>query len=77
MIKNILVITGSPRKHGNSDMMAEAFIKGAKEAGHIVNKYGAAFSKINETDINPPAELGRLTDASSDKQSTRIKTPVV
>lgn len=28
-------------------LMAEAFIKGAKEAGHIVNKYGAAFSKIN------------------------------
>ena len=27
---------------------------------------------INETDINPPAELGRLADASGDKQSTRI-----
>lgn len=47
MTKNILVITGSPRRHGNSDMMAEAFMKGAKEAGHIVNKYEAAFSKTN------------------------------
>lgn len=28
--------------------------------------------KINETDINPPAELGRLADASGDKRSTRI-----
>ncbi|HBA50179.1 MAG TPA: hypothetical protein DCZ91_20780 [Lachnospiraceae bacterium] len=27
---------------------------------------------FNETDINPPAELGRLADASGDKQSTRI-----
>ena len=27
---------------------------------------------INETDINPPAELGRLADASGDKRSTRI-----
>ena len=29
---------------------------------------------LNETDINPPAELGRLADASGDEQSTRIKT---
>ena len=35
------------------------------------------YIQINETDINPPAELGRLADASGDKQSTRIKTPVV
>lgn len=33
--------------------------------------------ELNETDINPPAELGKLADASSDKQSPRIKTPVV
>ena len=32
---------------------------------------------VNETDINPPAELGRLADASGDKRSTRRKTPVV
>lgn len=47
MSKNILVLTGSPRKQGNSDMMAEAFIRGAKSAGHIVNKYEAAFTKIS------------------------------
>lgn len=47
MGKNILVITGSPRKHGNSDMLADAFIKGAERAGHIVTKYEAAFSKIS------------------------------
>ncbi len=28
--------------------------------------------EFNETDINPPAELGRLAGASGDKQSTRI-----
>lgn len=46
-IKNILVLTASPRKHGNSDMMADAFIAGAKSAGHIVNKYQAAFTNIS------------------------------
>lgn len=47
MRKNILVVTGSPRKDGNSDMMAEAFINGAKSAGHMPVKYEAAFSKIS------------------------------
>lgn len=47
MRKNILVITGSPRKGGNSDMMAEAFINGARTAGHMPVKYEAAFSKIS------------------------------
>ena len=32
---------------------------------------------INETDINPPEELGRLADASGGERSTIIKTPVV
>ncbi|MBE6035835.1 MAG: flavodoxin family protein [Clostridiales bacterium] len=39
MKKNVLVITGSPRKGGNSDLMADAFIEGAKSAGHIVTKW--------------------------------------
>ena len=38
MGKNILVLTGSPRIGGNSDLMADAFIKGANEAGHEVVK---------------------------------------
>lgn len=33
---NILVITGSPRKGGNTDIMAEAFAQGARESGNQV-----------------------------------------
>ncbi len=47
MKKNILVMTGSPRRHGNSDRMADAFICGAKESGHCLEKYEAAFTKIS------------------------------
>ncbi len=47
MGKNILVMTGSPRRHGNSDLLADAFIRGAKEAGHHAEKYEAAFAKIS------------------------------
>ncbi len=39
--KNILVLTGSGRIHGNSELLAEAFAKGAREAGHAVNVFHA------------------------------------
>jgi multimeric flavodoxin WrbA len=34
MSKNILVINSSPRAQGNTELLCEAFIRGAKEAGH-------------------------------------------
>lgn len=47
MNKNILVITGSPRKQGNSALMAGALIKGAREAGHTVETFETAFRRIS------------------------------
>lgn len=44
--KRILVITGSPRKNGNSDILAEAFIEGALEAGHTVDRFDGGRKKI-------------------------------
>ena len=38
MPKNILVISTSLRKNSNSDALADAFIAGAEEAGHTVEK---------------------------------------
>lgn len=38
MNKNVLVISTSPRKGGNSDTLADAFAKGATEAGNQVEK---------------------------------------
>lgn len=46
MKKNILVLTGSPRKGGNSDILADAFIKGAEEAGHNVARFEAGRKSI-------------------------------
>lgn len=42
----IVVITGSPRKGGNSFAMTEAFIKEAEQCGHTVRRFDAAFLKI-------------------------------
>jgi multimeric flavodoxin WrbA len=46
MGKHILVLTGSPRKSGNSDKLADAFIKGAKQSGHDTVKFETAFKNI-------------------------------
>ena len=43
----ILVITGSPRKNGNSNTLADNFIKGAQEAGHSVVKFDSAFKNVH------------------------------
>lgn len=46
MSKKIVVITGSPRKNGNSFSMTDAFIKAAKEKGYTVTRFDAALKKV-------------------------------
>ena len=46
MSKKIVVITGSPRKDGNSFAMSEAFIKAAEAKGHSVIRFDAAMKKL-------------------------------
>lgn len=43
----ILVIESSPHKNGSSNMLAEQFIRGAKEAGHTVTVFDAAKAEIH------------------------------
>ena len=42
----IVVITGSPRKNGNSFAMTDAFIQEAEKRGHTIRRFDAAFLKI-------------------------------
>lgn len=42
----IVVLTGSPRKNGNSAYLAEQFMKGAKEKGHEVFRFDCAFKQV-------------------------------
>jgi multimeric flavodoxin WrbA len=46
MTKNILVLVGSPRHKGNTELLADAFIKGAITAGNKVTKYALHGKKI-------------------------------
>ena len=43
----ILVVTGSPHKHGTSACLADNFVKGATEAGHEVYRFDAAFKNVH------------------------------
>lgn len=42
MSKKVLILSGSPRKDGNSDLLCDAFGRGATEAGHSVEKVRVA-----------------------------------
>lgn len=46
MEKKVLILAGSPRVGGNSDLLCDAFAKGAQEAGHKVTKIYVQKQKI-------------------------------
>lgn len=46
-MSSILVLTGSPRTGGNTDLLADAFIKGAKRAGHTIERFDAGRARVN------------------------------
>lgn len=48
MGKQVLLIKGSPRKNGNTSVMADAFGNGAKESGNTVTEVFLK-EKISET----------------------------
>lgn len=47
MTKKIILISTSPRKGGNSDRLADEFIRGAKEANHCIEKINLYDKTIN------------------------------
>lgn len=46
-MKKVLVLSSSPRKGGNSDLLCDEFIRGAKEKGNEVEKIFLREKKIN------------------------------
>lgn len=46
MSKKILILSGSPRKGGNSDLLCDEFARGATESGHEVEKIRVVAKKI-------------------------------
>lgn len=46
-MKNILILSSSPRRGGNSDTLCDEFLRGAREAGHTVEKIFLRDKTIN------------------------------
>ena len=46
MSKKILILSGSPRKGGNSDILCDEFMRGTQDAGHTVEKIFIRDQKI-------------------------------
>ena len=46
MSKKVLILSGSPRKGGNSDILCDQFMRGAEEAGNDVSKIRVSEKKI-------------------------------
>lgn len=44
---NIVVLEGSPNKHGSSNILADEFISGAKEVGHSIDVIDVAHADIH------------------------------
>lgn len=47
MSKKVFILSGSPRKNGNSDILCDEFARGAADAGHEVEKIRIAEKKIS------------------------------
>lgn len=45
-MKKIVVLTGSPRKDGNSFAMTDAFVRAAEAKGHKVTRFDTAFMQV-------------------------------
>lgn len=46
MSKKVLILSGTPRKAGNSDLLCDEFMRGAKEGGNEVEKIRVAEKNI-------------------------------
>ncbi|WP_062429134.1 flavodoxin family protein [Treponema endosymbiont of Eucomonympha sp.] len=67
MKKSIVVITGSARKGGNSELLVNAFTEGAREAGHEVTVFESARKTIAGcTGCNTCFSTGRACSAKDD-----------
>jgi len=47
MAKKVLILSASPRKNGNSDLLCDQFRQGAEAAGHQVEKISLRTKRIN------------------------------
>lgn len=65
MSKKVLILSGSPRKGGNSDILCDEFMRGAQEAGNQVEKIRVAAKK------SPPAPAATIAGTTGENAPGR------
>ena len=87
MKKDILIISASPRKGGNSDLLCDAFIQGAMDSGHQTEKifvqhktikgcFGCEICKSNESKCIHMDDMPEILSKMIDKDIIVLATPV-
>ena len=88
MSKKILIISSSPRKGGNSDVLCEECLKGALDAGHNVEKIFLIDKKINYctgcgycsdndyTMCSQKDDMSEILDKMQDADTIILATPI-
>lgn len=77
MSKKILIMTGSPNRNGNSSKMADAFARGAQQAGHSVTKFETAFKNMRGfTAAAQPDDFSELAPLLNSADVVAIATPL-
>ena len=62
MDKKVLILSGSPRKGGNSDLLCDEMMRGVQESGNQVEKFG--FEKRISVTVTP-AISAKITMANA------------
>ena len=68
---NILILTGSPRKNGTSNLLLENFLKGIDKEKNTIKRYDTAFLKIDACNACYGCENGKCI--KKDRQKMRIR----
>ena len=86
MKKNILILSTSPRRGSNSDALAEAFARGAREAGHRVEKLSligkdlrfcqGCLSCVHTGRCPIPDDAGEIVKKVRDADAVVFATPI-
>jgi multimeric flavodoxin WrbA len=84
----VLGICGSPRKHGNSDILLDESLKGAREAGAEVTKFtieeldispcsAEEYDKVDERGLSPVRDdMRKIYDAIFESDAIILASPV-
>ena len=64
--KYVLIISGSPRKEGNTDLLCDAFARGAEEAGGWVEKIFLADYRIGYFSEADEQRVGNRANEAED-----------